>query len=315
MCKFELAYTFLMARIISDQAIQRRTYWVNEIKNISGNFGDNYKRLETEVGSELNKFGIPALVDHLRLCGNIPEVYKINSSKEKLYSKYTDLLLSLAFKAIGYESSVLKARGDAADVKVDGPDYSFVADAKAFRLSRTAKNQKDFKIQAMDSWKKDKSHAIVVCPIYQLPPRSSQIYSQAASRNVCIFTYSHLSLILCFLEKSGQAASQKLVNEIFKIVPTLSHSKSAVNYWTLVNKTILGFSEEIQALWEIEKQAATEAVEIAKREDLDFLNNQRQKIMQMSHEEALTELIEIHNIDNKTKTISSIKDSGLFAIT
>ncbi|HEY1038123.1 MAG TPA: HindIII family type II restriction endonuclease [Bacteroidia bacterium] len=306
---------FLMARIISDQAIQRRTYWVNEIKKISGNFGDDYERLEAAVGSELNKFGIPALVDHLRLCGSIPEAYRHDSSEEKLYSKYTDLLLSLAFKAIGYDSSVLKERGDAADVEVVGENCSFVADAKAFRLSRTAKNQKDFKISAMDSWKKDKLNAMVVCPIYQLPASSSQIYHQATSRNVCIFTYSHLSLILCFLEKAGQAASQKLISDIFAIVPTLNHSKSAVNYWASVNKTMFEFSKEIQGLWETEKQAATEAVEIAKSEDLAFLNKQQQKIMQMSHTEALTELIKVHKIDNKTKTISSIKDSGLFAIT
>jgi hypothetical protein len=43
---------------------------------------------------------------------------------------------------------------------------SAIADAKAFRLSRTAKNQKDFKIQAMDSWKRGKPFAMVVCPIY-----------------------------------------------------------------------------------------------------------------------------------------------------
>ena len=34
--------------------------------------------------------------------------------------------------------------------KLEPITYSLVADAKAFRLSRTAKNQKDFKVQAMD---------------------------------------------------------------------------------------------------------------------------------------------------------------------
>ena len=71
------------------------------------------------------------------------------------------------------KSLVLSERGDADDVEDFAKQYSFVADAKAFRLSRTAKNQKYFKIQAMDNWKKGKPHAMVVCPIYQLPNRSS----------------------------------------------------------------------------------------------------------------------------------------------
>jgi hypothetical protein len=34
----------------------------------------------------------------------------------------------------------------------------------------------------------------------------------------------------------------------------------------------------------------------------------------MSHEEALTELIRVHKIDNKIKIINSISDNGLFTI-
>jgi type II restriction enzyme len=90
------------------------------------------------------------LLDHLRLCGNIPESYAHDSSEEKLYSKYTDCLLSEIFKFIGLRSIILKERSDTADVEAFAKNYSFVADAKSFRLSRTAKNQKDFKIQAMD---------------------------------------------------------------------------------------------------------------------------------------------------------------------
>jgi hypothetical protein len=37
-------------------------------------------------------------------------------------------------------------RADSADVEGATKDYTIVGDAKAFRLSRTAKNQKDFKV-------------------------------------------------------------------------------------------------------------------------------------------------------------------------
>src|SRR5687767_2504941 len=121
-----------MKKIISEKAIQRRAYWVGEIKKISGNFGDDYDRLAAELTDEVKKQGITALIDHLRLCGSIPEAYGHDSSEEKLYSKYTDCLLSLCFNAIGLTSLVLTERADAADVEVIGKNYSFVADAKAF---------------------------------------------------------------------------------------------------------------------------------------------------------------------------------------
>ncbi len=190
-----------MSKIISKRAIKRREYWIKEIRNLSGDFGVDKERLETELENEISKLGNSNLIDHLRLCGNIPESYGHDSSEEKLYSKYTDIILALAFKTMGLKSLVLTERADVADIDVYAKNYSFVADAKAFRLSRTAKSQKDFKVQAMDNWKHGKSYAMVVAPIYQLPGRSSQIYLQASTRNVCVFTYSHLSLLVNYAIK------------------------------------------------------------------------------------------------------------------
>src|ERR1039458_10300724 len=136
---------------ISVEAIARRRHWVSEIVQISGTFGDDSARVERELEEEVAVKGTPALLDHLRLCGAIPESYGHDTSEEKLYSKYTDILLAIAFRHLGLTSLVLTERADAADVEVVSPSFSFVADAKAFRLSRTAKNQKDFKIQAMDN--------------------------------------------------------------------------------------------------------------------------------------------------------------------
>ncbi len=194
-----------MSKIISVRAVKRRQYWIEEIRKLSGNFGADSDRLEKELEEEIKQSGVMVLIDHLRLCGNIPENYGHDTSEEKLYSKYTDCLLSHAYKALGLKSIVLKERADTADVETFAKNFSFVADAKSFRLSRTAKNQKDFKVQAMDGWKRGKPYAMVVCPIYQLPNTSSQIYQQATTRNVCVFTYSHLALLLAFAEVEGKA--------------------------------------------------------------------------------------------------------------
>ncbi|MCD8031358.1 MAG: HindIII family type II restriction endonuclease [Bacteroides sp.] len=302
-----------MSQIISDIAINRRKYWTEEIRKLSGNFINDTERLEKEllleVGSNTN-----TLIDHLRLCGNIPESYGHDTSEEKLYSKYTDILLSLAFKQLGFKSLVLKERADAADVEIFGNNYCFVADAKAFRLSRTAKNTKDFKVAAMHNWKRGKPYAMVVCPIYQLPTTSSQIYFQATSHNVCIFTYSHLALLLSYSEIKDKTDMQELIQNIFDIIPALNPSKSAVDYWLAINRTILSFSEKIKPLWDIEKGVATESINIAKEEALTFLANERHKIVNMNHQEAINELIKVHKIDSKIKIINKICDNKLFTL-
>ena len=303
-----------MKKIIAEKAIKNRQYWIEEIRKLSGNFGDDSDKLEKELETEIKKNGISSLIDHLRLCGNIPESYGHDTSEEKLYSKYTDCLLSLAYSSLGLKSLVLKERADAADVEAFAKDYSFVADAKAFRLSRTAKNQKDFKVQAMHGWKRGKPFAMVVCPIYQLPTSSSQIYQQATTQNVCIFTYSHLALLLSYSQVEGQAKAQQLLKKIFETIKALNPSKNATDYWLAVNKTILSFSKKIQPIWDIEKGVATESISIAKEEALTFLAQEREKIMRMSHKEALKELIKVHKIESRIKTINAITDNGLFTL-
>lgn len=303
-----------MNSIISDKAIKKRQYWIDEIHKLSGNFGADSDRFEQKLEEEVNTLGVVALIDHLRLCGNIPESYGHDSSEEKLYSKYTDILLSLSYKALGLRSIVLKERADAADVEAFDEHYSFVADAKSFRLSRTAKNQKDFKIQAMDIWKRGKPYAMVVCPIYQLPNNSSQIYQQATIRNVCIFTYSHLVLLLTYSEVEGTAKARMLLNKIFEKVKSLNPSKDAKNYWVAINSCILKQSKKINDLWLMEKNAAVEAIKIGKDEALTFLSQEREKIMRMSHADALNELIKVYKIESKIKTISAVSDNGLFTL-
>ena len=303
-----------MKKIIAEKAIKNRQYWIEEIRKLSGNFGDDSDKLEKELEAEIKKNGISSLIDHLRLCGNIPESYGHDTSEEKLYSKYTDCLLSLAYSSLGLKSLVLKERADAADVEAFAKDYSFVADAKAFRLSRTAKNQKDFKVQAMHGWKRGKPYAMVVCPIYQLPTSSSQIYQQATTQNVCIFTYSHLALLLSYSQVEGLAKAQQLLKKIFETIKALNPSKNATDYWLAVNKIILSFSKKIQPIWDIEKGVATESISIAKEEALTFLAEEREKIMRMSHKEALKELIKVHKIESRIKTINAISDNGLFTL-
>jgi type II restriction enzyme len=301
-------------KVISSTAAPRRAKWIDEIITISGNFGQDNSRIEEALNDEIKKDGSIALLDHLHLCGAIPEYYGHDSSEEKLYSKYTDALLAASFRYLGLTSCVLAERADAADVEAvtETQSYSLVGDAKVFRLSRTAKNQKDFKIEAMHGWKRDNSHAMVICPIYQLPTRSSQIFQQAISRNVCIFTYSHLAVLVRFVDKVGKKQAEDLLFEILKCTEALNPTKEALTYWQCLNRTILHAHNEINALWGIEKLANLEAISLAKAEALMCLSQERKKIMLMSREEAIKRLIKDRNIEGKTQAINNVKDNNIF---
>lgn len=297
--------------VLSESTIKRRENWISEIVKISGDFGQDYTRIEAELSTEVSTDGSTALLDHLRLAGVIPEVYQHDSSEEKLYSKYTDALLALAFRHLGLKSLVLTERADAADVEVFTKNYAFVADAKAFRLSRTAKNQKDFKVQAMDGWRRDKKFAIVVAPLYQLPSSSSQIYQQAITRDVCLLSYSHLALLVQLADSLGMLAVQELLTSILSTVATMNPTKDSSVYWKNINQAYLQFSPLVETYWRQEKIANLESIIIAKDEGLRYLATLREQIMTLSHEEALKQLIVMNKIDNKITALTKVADNGL----
>lgn len=128
----------------------------------------------------------------------IPECISHDSSEEKLWAKASDIALSHAFKLLGLKSSVLNTRSDSADVIAASVyhNYNLVADAKSFRLSRTAKNQKDFKIVSLSHWRKDAEYAVLCAPYFQYPFKQSQIYSQAIEHNVNILSWEHLIFLI-----------------------------------------------------------------------------------------------------------------------
>ncbi len=72
-----------MKKIISEISIKRREYWIEEIRKLSGDFGSDTEKLESELEKEIKKNGIISLIDHLRLCGYIPESYGHDTSEEK----------------------------------------------------------------------------------------------------------------------------------------------------------------------------------------------------------------------------------------
>ena len=294
-----------------ESTIQRRNRWVSFIETLTGPFDESAVRIAAELTAEAGSGNSGFLLEHLRLCGAVPEQYGHDSTAEKLYSKYTDTVVSASLVATGLNSVVLEARADAADVQARGNGFSLVADAKAFRLSRTAKNQKDFKIQALDGWRGDLDYALLVCPIYQFPTRASQIYQQAITRNVCILSYSHLAVLVALAERRGTKAAEASLQEILKTVSTLHPGKNAGDYWTGINKSLIASLRQDGVLWTAEKMASLQALEMVKQEALRYLQAERDRLLSLSYQEALTALIRASRIESRAAQVSSVEHGEL----
>lgn len=296
------------------EAKKRRAYWVTELEKLSGSFGDDSAKMIAELQGEISKNGVDALADHLRVCGAMPERYGHDSSAEKLYSKYTDAVISETLTAIGLNSAVITERADAADVQARASTFSLVADAKAFRLSRTAKNQKDFKVQAMDGWRNGLDYAIVVCPIYQLPGKTSQIYQQAIARNVCILSYSHLTALLALAQRRSKKIAEAALLEILKSVSILHPSKNAADYWIGINKALVSALGKDGSIWTDEKTASLAGLKVVKDEALMYLRTERNRLLGLSHKEALAELLRSAGLDSRIAQIERLQHGNLLGI-
>ena len=104
-------------KLLTKYQIGKRKYWIDEISKLSGDFSADSEKVEQEIEEEIKNDGLDSLLGHLRLCGAIPERYGHDSSEEKLYSKYTDVVIHEAYSAMGFTSLVIKERADAADVE------------------------------------------------------------------------------------------------------------------------------------------------------------------------------------------------------
>jgi type II restriction enzyme len=165
-----------------------------------------------DLEKRIFKIDTASLLKLLLEIGSIPESIRHDSSGEKLFAKAADIVLARCFHELGMKATVNKERADCADVvaKSSYHNYSLVADAKAFRLSRTAKNQKDFKVKSMADWRGTHDYAVLACPYFQYPKKSSQIYGQALDTEVCLLGWEHM--VFFIREKICESPKLNLAN-------------------------------------------------------------------------------------------------------
>lgn len=161
---------------------------------------ENFKDATMKIRQYIDEMEIDSFKEVVQNIGTIPENIPHDSTEEKLYSKASDIVLARCFRILGLDAKALDERANSADILAEstqGYQYSLVADAKCFRLSRTAKNQKDFKVSNLSDWRgQENEYAVLVAPYFQYPQNKSQIYSKALEYNVCLMSWEHISLLL-----------------------------------------------------------------------------------------------------------------------
>lgn len=295
--------------------IELRTLIREESKNAGTSFDDSGTIIQKNIFA-LDKNRLKSLLYEI---GTIPEDIVHDSSEEKLFAKAADIVLAKTFHELGINASINKERANCADVlgKSNLHRYTLVGDAKAFRLSRTAKNQKDFKVKSMDDWRGENDFSVLVCPYYQYPKNNSQIYGQALDGNVCLLSWEHLALFLeeniCESKTVNLSKIWNISSNIGKTV-TIKDKNKNLNFHVRGNELICkDLNIPIDKLAKL--LAACRKGIISRGEaEIDFWRTRILEIKKYSKEQAIGELLTALKLNEKIsaikKFIETLKDKN-----
>ena len=270
-------------------------------------FLDATQRLQ-EMIFALDRANIIQLVSQI---GAIPKDIGHDSTEEKLYAKVSDILLAKSLIEMNLEATVLTQRADCADVVAQSHyhRYSLVGDAKAFRLSRTARNAKDYKVNSMAIWKGDSEYAVLVCPYFQYPKSNSQIYKEALSGNIALFSWEYLYILLKEgIRESSSINLSALWNQsgIISKTTTVSNSKSCfLNQQNQNISKILKITPE--KFYEYFNSVKELIVERGNTE-IQYYEQEIERVKQLNREEAIAELLRNLKLESKIATIRGFID-------
>lgn len=238
--------------------------------------------------------------------GIIPEDIGHDSSEEKLYTKVSDILFAKALKEMNFEVTVLRERSNCADIIAQSKyhNYSLVGDAKAFRLSRTAKNAKDFKVDSMVHWKEDNDFSVLACPYFQYPKSNSQIYRSALNGNVSLFSWEYLYIILSEnIRESEDVNLRELWNQSRNIMQQTNMAdanKCFIQQQDANIREIIGLTEE---QFNNHFNNIKGSIVYRGNEEIRYYESEIARIQQLNREDAIRELLISMKLDSKIETI------------
>lgn len=250
------------------------------------------------------------VTNYLFKCGVIPEMFAHDSSNEKIYAELCEILVSAFFRKRGEDARVLDQRGGSADVLSSVGDKKVVLDAKAFRLSRTALNPKDYKIEAINEWtaNHDAEYSGLVGPLNQFPGSRSRLYTEAVRYDVTLLSYGHLAYLLKpELEKES-------IDPIWELGDKISNKYDLDDvdgdiYWDELEQTMLNIHDDI-GMFEETIESNRRGLEEQSKQQIEYWESKKDELRELTKEELVEELIKSKKIDKKIDRIQN-KDHNL----
>ena len=248
------------------------------------------------------------LISLVREIGTIPESLDKSSTEEKLFSKASDCILARSFTELGIPAVAVRERGNSADIVAKSiHGYTLVADAKTFRLSRTAKNQKDFKIDTLSNWRgSEHDFAILVAPYFQYPNTASQIYSNALDKQVCLFSWEHvLYLLLNNVSEDENFSLETLWNAPVRLArdTRIAYADRMNCQFPYINKITCDRISRSPEDFDNHLKSCKEYIRYRGNSELQFLKAERDSILEMTREQAITELLNSKKVNQRIGTI------------
>ncbi|MDE8032390.1 HindIII family type II restriction endonuclease [Erysipelothrix rhusiopathiae] len=286
--------------------------FLSKMESITSNQLHSFKEQSLLLKNYVYSLDRNAFLDIVKQIGFIPESIDPSSSLEKMYSKASDIVLSRCFSELGLNSDVLIERSDSADIlaRSEQHNYTLVADAKTFRMSRTAKNQKDFKISTLSKWRgTDNNYSVLVSPYFQYPSSSSQIYSSALSDNVCLLSWEHISFLLMNNICESPVLS---LEEIWNAPSRISRGKHDLSgpkdsHIHIISKLVCARIGRTMGDFEVYLNDCKTSITSRANLEIDVLNQKISKIKELTHQQAIDELLKMSNIEGKKTIVNAFK--------
>lgn len=267
-----------------------------------------------EIKIYVNELDRQTVIDIVKEIGTISECIEASSSCEKLFSKASDCILARCFSELGMPSIAVNERGNSADIiarSIHG--YTLVADAKTFRLSRTAKNQKDFKIDTLSNWRgSEHDFALLVAPYFQYPNTASQIYASALDKQVCLLSWEHI----LFLLENNVMESDTLSLESIWNAPVRLARDTRIAYADRMNCQFPYINQMLCDRISVPIQKFNEQLDVCKdiirnrgNYELEYLNTEKEAITTLTRDEAIAELLKSKKVLERISTIEKFVSS------
>ena len=267
-----------------------------------------------QVKTYVETLNTQSLIEIVKEIGTIPECIEASSSAEKLFSKASDCILACCFSKLGIPDVAVNELGNSADIIAQSMHgYTLVADAKTFRLSRTAKNQKDFKIDTLSNWRgAEHDFALLVAPYFQYPNTVSQIYSSALDKQVCLLSWEHI----LFLLENRISETDVLSLEAIWNAPVRLARDTRIAYADRMNCQLPYINQILCDRISMSIEKFNEQLNVCKgniRErgnlELQYLHSEKEAITSLTRDEAISELLKSKKVLERISTIEKFVSS------